>query len=55
VSIADKVKIAELERRVAVFESPQWRAQFIEDAIQAVMDNMAKQSKTLTLPDKKRA
>ena len=53
-SIEQRNKIADLERRVAVFESPQWRAQFIEDAMQAVMENMAKQ-KTLSLPEKRKS
>jgi 2-methylcitrate dehydratase PrpD len=52
VSIAQQKKIEELERRVSVFESPQWRAQFIEDALRVVMENMAQQPKTLTLPKK---
>lgn len=54
-SIEQRNKIAELERRVAVFESPQWRAQFIEDAMRTVMENMAQQPKTLTLPEKRKS
>jgi hypothetical protein len=54
VSIQQRNEIEELKRRVAVFESPQWRAQFIEDAMQAVIENMAKQ-KTLTLPEKRKS
>jgi uncharacterized coiled-coil protein SlyX len=39
-SIADQVKVKELEQRVVTLEQ---RLAFIEDAYQAVIDNLAKQ------------
>jgi predicted nucleic acid-binding Zn-ribbon protein len=55
VSIADKVKIADLERRVAVLER-QERSYFeAVDKLLERVDALEKSKSTLTLPDKKRA